>query len=375
MQRLPLRQLTHVVLQLRTRLRPLDPIFIINRYKVVEEQGVHTQPLIVGAHGHQQHLRVVLVLPLQRLQQMPPSCGPQTAARLLQRLRQTGHRHGDTHQLTLVVLHQRHHIHLEQGHILVEELLRLGVREGGESEYWGVGLVQQFEDLWSVGTPLHLFTRGLDHLQPDLLPGILRHTGISRRHLLGDVDTYLQPVHLLHEAQLLHVLGVIVQVVIGGCGASQLEVLHEHTLLVEVGHAHRTLHLVHALSLAPGLHGVQQRLRHFEVVDELNHGEPYVARLPSVVGLLVDDAYHAPYHFFPAIGHKRLHHRGALTGIPRSLKHGTHVASHVRDILLASGINHIRHIQEIVHFLFADDFYNLYFFHTSASQTGTYYPV
>ena len=144
------------------------------------------------------------------------------------------------------------------------------------------------------------------HPQSHLLFHILCCTTVARRRLFGNLYAYLHPVYCFLEAQCLHVARIIVGVPDGVHGARQVEVLYQHTLLVEVGDAHRTLKGVHAQLPSPLLYGFQQGTADAQIVDEFYQTEPYHPPLPSLVGLVIHKTCDAPYGNIAVIGHEKL---------------------------------------------------------------------
>jgi hypothetical protein len=68
-----------------------------------------------------------------------------------------------------------------------------------------------------------------------------------------------------------------------------LETLHQEAFAVHVGEAEGTLDLRGALGAAPRDDRVDERLRHVEVLDEVDPSEADGLLLPFLVGLVVDD--------------------------------------------------------------------------------------
>ena len=147
------------------------------------------------------------------------------------------------------------------------------------------------------------------HSKSYLLAGILCRTGITGGYFLRNVDTNLHPVNLLLKAHGFHVARIVIGVINGVHRTRQMEVLHKHTFLIEVGDTQRTVYGLHAQRLAPLTHSLYQCFRHIGVVDKLYQGKPDVACLPLLVGLAIDDTHNASYTFPIPIGYERLNLR------------------------------------------------------------------
>ena len=91
-------------------------------------------------------------------------------------------------------------------------------------------------------------------------------------------------------------LGVVGIVIVGIHRTDGVEALHEHSLTVGIGKAHRTHHLGHSPLAPPVLNSLYQRLTHLKIVDEIEPSEPHDLLLPALVGLAVDDGSDAPHH-------------------------------------------------------------------------------
>ena len=128
----------------------------------------------------------------------------------------------------------------------------------------------------------------------------LHHLGNLRvllRSFFGYFKIILHIVVVFHPAaQLLHVLRIIRIVVTGRHRAEPVKAPRQHTLGVHVGKAQRSYDILHALLPAIVLYGLEQGIRHIQVVDEVNPAEAHVLLLPLLVGFVVDDGSHTSDH-------------------------------------------------------------------------------
>ena len=117
------------------------------------------------------------------------------------------------------------------------------------------------------------------------------------RHLFRYLHHALYIVVVLAEAtHLLDMLGVVGIVIVGIHRTDGVETLHEHSLTVGIGKAHRTHHLGHSPLAPPVLYSMNQRLAHLKIIDEIEPSEPHDLLLPALVSLAVDDGSDAPHH-------------------------------------------------------------------------------
>ena len=125
------------------------------------------------------------------------------------------------------------------------------------------------------------------------------------RHLRGDVHHALGPVHILGEAQALQVLRIIGVIVDDRERALVLEALHQQTLAVHVREAQGALDFLRAPLGTPGHNGLDERLAHVEVLDEVYPAKADGVLLPLLVGFFVDDGGHAAHGFAALLGQEQ----------------------------------------------------------------------
>ena len=142
---------------------------------------------------------------------------------------------------------------------------------------------------------------------------------------------------------------IVFQIVVGTECPRQVEIFNQHAFLVEVGDAHRTLQLLHALLASPLLYSGYQGTRYCEIIDELNHRETDVFDLPALVSPAVDNAHNATYGLLVTIGYKALDIRELQTGIFPGVEEIDGVRLPIGHILWASTVYAFRHTQEITH--------------------------
>ena len=144
----------------------------------------------------------------------------------------------------------------------------------------------------------------------------------------------------------------IVRGIVDGDGRAELvEVLHQHPLLVEVEDAHGPHHRVHAATAAPVLHGAEQGGRHGKVVHKLDEAEADVARVPLLVGAVVDDAGDAPHgRARLVVGHESLYVRKLQRGVLLRVKRLPDVRLQIGHITGIARIQPAGQMHEIIHF-------------------------
>ena len=76
-----------------------------------------------------------------------------------------------------------------------------------------------------------------------------------------------------------------------------LETDYQQTLVVEVGKAHRSVHLRHTVLFAPRFDCIEQSMRHVDIVDEIEPPEPKTFFIPSLIGYIVDNPRYTSYYF------------------------------------------------------------------------------
>lgn len=199
------------------------------------------------------------------------------------------------------------------------------------------GAVEEAENLVDISV-LNLLLRQRAHLQVEHLRRELGHMDVFLRQLLGDGDAYRQPVHSLGISQRLHVLGIVGIVIIGGHGAQESEVAHEHALLVIVGNAQRSLDAVHTALPAPLHDLVEESLGDLDVIDKIEIAKAHHLRLPFLIGMVVHDSHDAPYGLLATVGYETLHLGEFKATVLLGIENIADVSVQIRHILTIAGI-------------------------------------
>ena len=174
-------------LQFDARLAPFISLTDKVGQEVLEKQGVDAFRLPFGTHGDEQHVEVVVVLPLQRLQQVPPAEGPQASATLLEGARERRHTNTGADEASVLVGNATDEFRIDGVEIHRDVLLNLPFAQGRVAEQVGIGRVDDLEDVASVGFGNLLAGLELLDLQPVLFLNQVGHAHQSRRrrHRVG----------------------------------------------------------------------------------------------------------------------------------------------------------------------------------------------
>ena len=116
-----------------------------------------------------------------------------------------------------------------------------------------------------------------------------------------------EPFCILLESELFDKLRVVGVVVEGVHRTQFVETFDEHTFLVGVLDAHRTLYVVHAAFLTPLFYGIDECAAYFDVFDEVNPSEANVLYVPGFISLMVYDSYYASCNLSVFISQEELH--------------------------------------------------------------------
>ena len=305
---LPLAQHVVVGFHLRHGLGPFEPIAVVLLDEVVEDERIGSLAPIFRQHTDEQHVDRVGVMPFDGVEHSNPSEGQQFAVlQLALRLRERGEGDAETHHLIVqvAVYDDAHQVEVGYADILVYELIHLALAQRGKAVEVAVADVEHLEHLAPVALFQEFLARELVHLQVIAAAYHLGNLSELLGNALGHLHLALHPVVVfLETAYLLHVTGIVVVVIVGVGGGIFAESLDEHAFAVGIGKAHRTNHLVHAPLASPLGNGVEQRLRHLDIVDEIEPSEAHALGLPTLVGLAVDDGSHAPHGLSVAVGHE-----------------------------------------------------------------------
>ena len=224
---------------------------------------------------------------------------------------------------------------------------------GCVAEELTVGFVEESEDLASIAFLEDFFGREFLHLQSVHFLHEFLYTGKAGRHLFRNLDFHLHPIHFLTEAVLNHMLRIVRRIVDGDGGTHLVEVLDEHSFLVEVRDAERALHGIHSFRASPVLDRFQQGCRDICVVHELDPAEADTRAVPYLVGLAVDDAHDAAHHFSPlVVSHEGSHFAVLQTRIVLGVEPASNVAFHIRNIARIALVNLPGKLHKVIHLTF-----------------------
>ena len=189
--------------------------------------------------------------------------------------------------------------------------------------------------------------------------------GIAGRHLGGHLDARLHPVHFLHIAQRLQVARIVGGIVDGDGRTQLVEVLDEHPFLVEVEDAHGAYHGVHAAFAPPVLHGTQQGVGHVHIVHKLDEAEAHLARVPLLVGAVVDDSGDAAHGFSrPVTSQEGLDVRKLQRGVLHGVERLPDVRLQIGHITGVARIQPAGQMHEFIHLVPCLYLYNRYLLHS-----------
>ena len=83
----------------------------------------------------------------------------------------------------------------------------------------------------------------------------------------------------------------IIRIIIDGYhGTGLVEILHQHPLFIEIENAHRTLNRIHSPFFPPLLYRTKQSRGYFPVIYKLNKAKTDIARMPLLIGTVIDNA-------------------------------------------------------------------------------------
>ena len=132
LQILPLRLHLLVGFHLDVRLTPLEAIFLVDRYEVIEQEGIGTFLLIFRQNANEHQVKTLCFVELQGSHAMPPTEGPETSVlTFLQGTRHAGDRDAHTNNVmvgSVLVFNQTKHIHVEHREIHLQILVNLAFR-------------------------------------------------------------------------------------------------------------------------------------------------------------------------------------------------------------------------------------------------------
>lgn len=123
---------------------------------------------------------------------------------------------------------------------------------------------------------------------------------------IGHSYAEFNPVNFLGIAHALHVHGIVRMIIYCSHCSEFFEAFYEHTLVVEVGKAHGTDNLSHALLTAPCLDSCKKLVDNLFIINKFHPAETQLLFAGLFVGCMVDNTGDCTYRLTIAECHERL---------------------------------------------------------------------
>ena len=218
---------------------------------------------------------------------------------LLQGSRKVGQ--GDTkanHRIILFPYDQRYQIITQHRDIHIDIIIDLLLGQSCETIQGSESRVQCMEYRTGVRHNL-LSVLELQHLQSVFLLHDLTDTQMLLRNAIRYIDLKFMPILILSVSDTLHLLGVIGIIINRSHRTDLIETLDQHTLVIHIGKAHRTVDLLHALFAGPFLDSAKKGINHLVIINKIYETKAGTFLSPSLVTRVI---HHTAYHLPVLIG-------------------------------------------------------------------------